>query len=107
MILCCIVGDDVSQMPIDQWANGKCEKQSLQYALRENLGSLFMRMGSPQVLLFPVFANIFVTQFDRDTRENSRNIRMVFRDLVRKRQANPKKSGNSDLLDILLSDPVF
>ena len=71
ILVMCAFGEDISQDQIDYWYNGKLEKRSVSYSLRETLTLLVNRLSQLHVFYFPFLADKFITPFERDIHANA------------------------------------
>jgi len=105
VILTCTLGEDISDWKIDFWEGGKSTKKDTLYCLRWTFNQLSLRCVYPHCILFPSLANWFILPSDRDSLANVRAVRNAIREIIRMRRNKP--TNGSDLLSLLLKDPLF
>ena len=104
----CALGEDISDFEVDYWVNGTRCKVNTAFSLRRTFSNFYYRIFHPHVALFPGLANTFIFPYERDLIANAEALRNVVRSMIDRRK---KQSANgvkgSDLLSILLADPLF
>jgi len=100
------MSEDVSTLKIDYWKNGKCTKEDMSFVFRDTLGHLIARASAPHIIMFPSLVPLNVTAFEREMVKNATSCREGIRQLLKKRKDSPN-AHKSDLLSILLEDPLF
>ena len=107
----CALGEDVSQQSINYWIDGKLEKRSVSFSLRETFGALVERMSHPHIFFFPQFISLYLTRKERDTKANALALRELLSQIInRRRQAiekDPTLKEAGDFLTILLTEEFF
>ena len=111
ILLMCALGEDISQKQVDYWQNGKLQKQSVSFVLRETFAKLIERMALPSVFFFPIFNNLFLTPHERDLKANATTLRTLIQSIVTRRRQeiakDPSLKEAGDFLTILLTEDFF
>ena len=105
VILTCALGEDISDWQVDFWEGGKCTKKDMFYCLRWTFSRLMERTVYPHCILFPILATWFILPSERDNLANAVAIRNTIRGMIKRRRNQP--TNGSDLLSMLLKDPLF
>lgn len=106
ILLSCTIGEECTQVLVDQWEHGTQIKVGLGYALRTTFQSLIHRMSLPHTCLFPSLADKYLTRNERDLAANCTSIRNMVAKVINDRKLSGTK-GTDDLVDILMGDPLF
>ena len=111
IMLMCAFGEDMSQQQIDYWHNGRLEKRSLSFSLRETFHLLVNRLATPHILFFPFLAKWYLTPAERDMKANAIILREFVSEIADRRRETIKKdptlADSGDFLTILLTDELF
>jgi len=87
IIFMCIFGEDVSDQKVDFWRNGKLEKVTLAESFRETIAGLTIERGSYlHLLIFPFLARYYITPKERTMKANSKFLREVIGQIVKRRK---------------------
>jgi len=78
----------------------------MSFVFRDTLGQILNRSCFPHIIMFPKLVHLNVTAFEREMVKNATSCREGIRLLLKKRKASPN-AHKSDLLSILLEDPLF
>ena len=109
LLLCCVLGEDVSSTLLDYYEKGQLVKKDLSFMLRTCFQECVNRFECPHVILFPFLASVYLTPYERDLKRNCESIRTFVREIVNRRRSENESlaSQKEDLLSILISDPLF
>jgi cytochrome P450 len=112
IMLDCILGEDITELNMDFWKDGKCVQENTVFVLRQTFADLISRLSQPLVVFFPSTVHWFITRFERDTLKNANNLRAFCMKITNQRRKEltmePEKAKlRNDVLTILLSDDLF
>ena len=110
VLLKCAFGIDLSNQVLDWEQDGKVYQKTLDFVLIEAFHQLFMRVVSPQILIFPGTYDLYLTPAARRLRRNVDRLRKLFQRIVDERKVamqQPDYVETCDLLSTLLQDDLF
>ena len=110
VLLKCAFGIDLSNQVLDWEQDGKVYQKTLDFVLIEAFHQLFMRVVSPQILIFPGTYDLYLTPAARRLRRNVERLRKLFQRIVDERKVamqQPDYVETCDLLSTLLQDDLF
>ena len=86
ILLVCAFGVDIADEEIEYWVKGKRETRTVGVSLSQTFNDLIQRVAAPHVQLMPIFANIFITQSERDMKRNALALREFCENQIKKRR---------------------
>ncbi|TNV80052.1 hypothetical protein FGO68_gene9962 [Halteria grandinella] len=112
--LSCFFGQSIEVKPtVSQLVKGEHKEVRLGEAIQNSFEQVMGRPLQPLLIVFRELLPYFITQSDRELKQNALSLRAFIRNLInerRKLQDGQVQSGNvqyKDLLSILLNDPNF